>query len=178
MNMSESAPRLLGLPAEIRIQIYWYATVAFKGYVEISVRPPRGGPPGLLATCRQIREEASKLYYGQNYFLFSVAKVNPDDLPRLSSQTLGMMANNFDICIVRGFNRKNIMEWLMRIHKGGVERLYYELQYEDSYCGDEFRELFNTACRLAHDMQDQEWSRLQGHLNGMVSGLRALCYHI
>lgn len=54
-------PTLLGIPAELRNRIYRYSlTVSGK---RIDVNDPRilKGGPGLLATCRQIRQEVSPL---------------------------------------------------------------------------------------------------------------------
>ncbi|KAK4548794.1 hypothetical protein LTR36_008567 [Oleoguttula mirabilis] len=60
-----SNPSLLSIPAELRNHIYRYALVE-EG--EIRVDAPHRTQPALLCTCRQIREEASGILFGENRF--------------------------------------------------------------------------------------------------------------
>ncbi|KAK5127508.1 hypothetical protein LTR85_006847 [Meristemomyces frigidus] len=64
---------LLSLPPELRNAIYRFATVGANELIidpqQLILAPPE---PGLLSVCKQIRKEASGLYYRENLFLFSV----------------------------------------------------------------------------------------------------------
>ena len=69
---------LSGLPSEIRQHIYGYilpATVALRAVGPSSVGIAHVWLPGstaLMATCRQIHEEAAEILYGQSVFLVEV----------------------------------------------------------------------------------------------------------
>ena len=56
---------LLSLPSELRIQISRYVVVNEQ---RISVSKTDCTQPALLRTCRQIREECLKIFYGENHF--------------------------------------------------------------------------------------------------------------
>lgn len=68
--------RLLALPAELRNAIYSLVLVEPSDIV-ISTKH-YSQPPALLATCRQVREEASSLYYSLNRFHFMVSDSQPN----------------------------------------------------------------------------------------------------
>lgn len=63
MDSDTSKPvcQLLALPAEIRNQIYEIAVIESQ-----PIRESRYSQLGLLHTCRQIREESTKMFYRQN----------------------------------------------------------------------------------------------------------------
>ncbi|EME86451.1 uncharacterized protein MYCFIDRAFT_172201 [Pseudocercospora fijiensis CIRAD86] len=60
---------LLKLAPELRNRIYEHALIADSEVVKMRSHTK---PPGLLATCRQIRSEAQAMYYNQNHFRFKV----------------------------------------------------------------------------------------------------------
>ena len=64
---SRTGSRLLALPPEIRDHIYSLAVVEVKPIELLNVRPFLT-EPGLLATSRQIRAEATPIFYGENVF--------------------------------------------------------------------------------------------------------------
>lgn len=61
---------LLELPPELRNHIYEFVLVS----PDEALIMKNSSSPALLRTCRQIREEASSLYYGQNIFLITNAE--------------------------------------------------------------------------------------------------------
>ncbi|KAK5117159.1 hypothetical protein LTR85_008927 [Meristemomyces frigidus] len=62
---TQSTSRLLALPPELRDEIYRFALVEEK----IVVDATRHTTPGVLRTCRQIRKEASPIFYRENAFV-------------------------------------------------------------------------------------------------------------
>ena len=60
---------LLKLPAELRNVIYRYSLIK-QGDARIQLRDLR--PSALLYTCRQIRYEASSIYFSENNFVLTV----------------------------------------------------------------------------------------------------------
>jgi hypothetical protein len=60
----------LDLPPELRNMMYKFALVEGKGNV-IDITPQLK-PPGLLAACRQIRQECLQIWYHQNTFSIKI----------------------------------------------------------------------------------------------------------
>lgn len=71
---------LLALPAEIRNSIYEYALVLPDTMLwwDNNVLDDTFEPPGLLLTCKQIREETIQIYYTQNQFWLLLNDFVPD----------------------------------------------------------------------------------------------------
>lgn len=71
-TFKKQASRLLGLPAELRNNIYRYALISKS---RIALTDAAGGfrdPPALLRVCRQISEEAESIFWAENSFCLSL----------------------------------------------------------------------------------------------------------
>jgi len=72
-----SSSCFLGLPQEIRDEIYAYCLTAPQGRISWPARSPMNHvTSGLLASCRQIHKEAGPILYNKNIFVFN----HPSDL--------------------------------------------------------------------------------------------------
>lgn len=67
--LETTPPGLLTIPPELRNRIYEEVLVEEKK-IDLSHKDTK--PPGLLSTCRQIRDEARKIWYFQNKFHLTV----------------------------------------------------------------------------------------------------------
>ena len=113
---------LLGLPGELRNHIYTYVLVDED---RIIIDRSRFVQPGLLRSCRQIREEARSIYYLNNAFGTSVRDLDPYNLIAFKRQ-----AGNFgprtktEIVIYTWPPEQgqlawsNLMKWLEAYHNG------------------------------------------------------------
>lgn len=70
--MSQDSP-LLNLAAELRNHIYRY-TVVSAAHINIKHEQHGGIPPALLATCRQVREEVTSIFYSENTFILAFSE--------------------------------------------------------------------------------------------------------
>lgn len=66
-----SGSRLLSLAPELRNRIYRF-TLLERDQIEIEAGVSIPLPPSLLQTCRQIRQEASGIYYEESRFRFTI----------------------------------------------------------------------------------------------------------
>lgn len=64
--------RFMDLPHELRLQVYESALCKDPKIALCSIRPDQVKIPGLLHTCRQIRQDARPLFYGKNRFLIDL----------------------------------------------------------------------------------------------------------
>ncbi|KAK3115471.1 hypothetical protein LTR53_005128 [Teratosphaeriaceae sp. CCFEE 6253] len=68
---------LFRLPGELRNEIYAYALTSTEP-IEVAAKGP--GQPSLLRVCKGVRNEASKIYYGENQFRLKVLDFNGAEL--------------------------------------------------------------------------------------------------
>ncbi|KAK5117157.1 hypothetical protein LTR85_008925 [Meristemomyces frigidus] len=61
----QTMPKLLGIPPELRNHIYRYAPTD-SDLIQVNAR--NATRPDLLLTCRQLRQEASGIFFGENAF--------------------------------------------------------------------------------------------------------------
>lgn len=113
---------LFRLPPELRLLAYEFAVVDKKpktciGHHEKSHLSPR--QPALTRTCREIRAETLKLFYGSNVFEFQDANVTIDCLYRDVRSGISMEKN------ARSLDQnsvpfRNVFDWLKRIGRHNV----------------------------------------------------------
>ena len=81
---------LLSLPAELRNRIYSFTLISTKSIKIRTHSDAADGPkhvePGLLRTCRQVREECLKMYYQFNTFSLKCQVIVVPDLKELESK--------------------------------------------------------------------------------------------
>ena len=111
---------LLTLPAELRNRIYRLALCKRDGNtISTNVVPE----PPLLATCKQIRNEATAIFYRENDLVVDVGDYDSTPImavfhKHLASEKLGIMRR-----VINGIPRRpnwdNMVLWLFRTHKYG-----------------------------------------------------------
>jgi hypothetical protein len=128
----------LTLPAEIRNIIYRYVLHEDYIYAFDGTLPP--SQPGLLQVNRQLRKEASEIYYKENIFRFEIRGFNIDTLlewsrssPHRQHATLGL---RFDRTILW----KNLLKWL---------KAYYDIELRDM---GHFTDYLHNSIRAAARM--------------------------
>lgn len=117
-----SRPRLLDLPAELRIMIYNFALIQ-DDWIPLT---PDLKPPGLLATCHQIREESMQIWYIQNDFWPHV--INCDISLVLAFENHVTRVNKRRMKIyytweLSGMNWDNLMVWCQHIYTRRLPRI-------------------------------------------------------
>lgn len=127
--------RLLALPAEMRNEIYeWALTAPQDGEIDITAD---WEPPGLLATCRQIRHEALGMYFLDNTFVFNIQNCDGSLHTSWLSEFGGyVLEDGADECNLVEYhtgnpNWQNLMTWM-----GGLYGLGYNCHY---WLDDEIR---------------------------------------
>lgn len=132
--MSESV--IFKLPAEVRNMIYREVVTSPTDGTRVDI--DHGIPePGLLLTCKRIRQESLPLYYTINNFRLWDTKYNstPYIYIRLKSIALGrqyrlaLTARNM---LARHPNWSNLIIWLQRYHQGSVNWKFV-LRKADAY---------------------------------------------
>ena len=86
----ETTVSILDLPAEVRNQIYHDAIVSSTPMI-VTSRSPFIQQPALLATCKQIQNEALAMFYTQNIFQSADLHTSIACLNRMSLQTRPML---------------------------------------------------------------------------------------
>jgi hypothetical protein len=111
------SPPLLELPGELRNRIYQLCLVSNPIIINSTTFPE----PSLLKTCKQVRKEASTIFYGENQFQawtrdfdFSPAMVMLGKTP--SFKDIGRMPLQLRILIRGRPNWCNLEVWLRRRH--------------------------------------------------------------
>lgn len=139
MSATPTGPcHLLELPAELRNSIYRYVLLGYwKNWMEDQTRPIVDiedhdfEQPSLLRTCRQIRSEASPIYYLQTHFYLTIHNFDPEIVHRLHRQMVRYWSNSDNQlqnkfkhrCLVTsgpGFGWNNLMAWLKLYYDGEV----------------------------------------------------------
>ena len=75
-NRGSDKHHLLGLPAEVRNRIYRFSIIKSDEWIQLSATSPL--LPGLLSTCKQIREETINLYFTENKFEIELLDYNAE----------------------------------------------------------------------------------------------------
>lgn len=138
MAAAQSTPcRLLGLSAELRNKIYRDVLLE-KNWIQVDTRgwpaPVRAvrtdtnvfAQPGLLRTCRQIRAEASSIYYLMNTFGFDVLDCDAEKVIAFCKQSgvhwktmrLDTMIGTYCVSSPDEVVWSNLWTWLEAYHKG------------------------------------------------------------
>ncbi|KAK5171288.1 uncharacterized protein LTR77_004432 [Saxophila tyrrhenica] len=107
--------RLMGLPAELRNEIYRYALVRKNKYhIKHGKRQPK--EPGLLLANKQIREEAASIYYQENTFYFVVVDNNARPYLEWTRASELHHGSNYLVHIRPSTNYNNLIDWTRRFH--------------------------------------------------------------
>lgn len=105
-----STPTLLSLPPELRLLIFEAALV--EGEIKVKAHTT---PPALLATNRQIRDEASGIWYTQNSFHFRIddcdASIAYKFFRRTAYERLCPSQTNFTFVIKGKPTWDNLLDW-------------------------------------------------------------------
>ena len=118
--LNDDTPRckFIELPAELRNRIYRLALLepdAIK--INDSSTPQE---PSLLSACRQIRQEAISIYYGENHFELQVADLDPTTAQKwLSGSTLRLKSKH-RYKIDNSNNWKNLLRWIKGVLDGEI----------------------------------------------------------
>ena len=113
--------RLLSLPGELRNRIYRFAIVGTRT-IEIDIARWSTHQPELLKTCKQVRQEALRLFYMENKISTNIHDWNP--ILKYHFQQL-MIAHDIRPLHLHhyfsgGPNWKNLMDWLRGVHEGRI----------------------------------------------------------
>lgn len=162
---------LLSLPAELRNRIYRLVLLRHR-----TIRVTKSGfnqGSGILATCKQIRYEALKIYYYENAFSVSTPKWNTDALVCFNTQIcrLGLQVEpGKGMCIFTIIDRAslephwaNLLEWARLLHSKTMSWTHSnkESYALSGYCGtvayNVGRAMRITACQ----MRALPWSQVK-----------------
>ncbi|KAK4613901.1 hypothetical protein CLAFUW4_09311 [Fulvia fulva] len=111
--------KLLELPAELRNKIYRYS-ICEKDGIEV----PRTGreQPGLTRTCKQIRKEATAIYYLENIFLVDAPGFDRYTCERIERQARAHVnIGKLDFLIdteAYSYSWSELVKWLKLYHDG------------------------------------------------------------
>lgn len=165
---SKSDSRLLSLPAELRNRVYRLVLLENRPIRVTQSGFDQGG--GLLSTCKQIRQEALKIYYYENKFLVITPKWNTDTLVSFHTETLRLQlrVGPYGVrCNLASTSQEphwaNLLEWARRLHS---RELSWWSSNEDGYTlsGTRGTVAFNV-CRamriMACEMRAMPWSQVK-----------------
>ena len=155
-STSEIAPQatpLLNIPPELRNKIYRFSLVNtgdpfYTNWVDVNHYWPE--QPALLQTCRQIKQEATSIYYEENEFFLCVGLL--DNMPTSQHWILTQApCHHVTVNLVCSdkVSWSGLNTWLRRYYEGGVSGLHTgepHLQY---------------AFRIVKAMQDVPWSTVE-----------------
>lgn len=163
----EIKPSLLGLPAELRNEIYRYALV--EG--EITIGLAGLVQPGILRTCQQMRCEASGIYYQENNFTITI--INLRSLVPARHWLINAGLDEHRILELRGgLNWSNLNAWLRDYHE--ADR-YLKVLWNGDDGWAQYKAVGN-AFEIVDLMLDLPWSRVEAVLEKFREGLRATSY--
>ncbi|EME42609.1 hypothetical protein DOTSEDRAFT_26183 [Dothistroma septosporum NZE10] len=112
---------LLGIPGELRNQIYGYVLLE-GGLVKLDAQDHQ--LPGLLRTCRQIRDEATEIYQTENNFQVDAWNMKLCIPQNYADHWMSTLEHSHFWITMRGTpNWENFMVWLKRYSTGEVPGL-------------------------------------------------------
>ncbi|KAK5117155.1 hypothetical protein LTR85_008923 [Meristemomyces frigidus] len=112
----EGRTTLMGLPPELRNHIYRFALVDETG--DLRVDAGHRLQPGLLRTCRQIREEATNIFFLENTFRINSIGLAPP-VPERHWLTTRKSTRTVTIALPGPWDWANLKGWLRRCHQTG-----------------------------------------------------------
>ena len=144
---------LLSLPAELRNTIYRYALLEPD---EIEVERQQHMQPALLRICRQVRSEASPMFYNENKF-----KAVSTDLSAIAPAThwtnTKVSDSNLDIFAYGDMSWANLKSWLKRYHAREIAGM--------GPGGEQKRfEVVARAFGMVEEMEEVQWSVVENVL--------------
>ncbi|KAK4500771.1 hypothetical protein PRZ48_008961 [Zasmidium cellare] len=155
-------PTLFTLPAELRNRIYHYAVVDPNANGETVIDHTNYAQPALLRGSRQLRYEASPVFYYENVFRFSCPDFDCTALVSFSKHYRrywgSHRAGKFKFEI--GGQRKdwgNLMRWLRLVHARVVPALN-RVSTQDDMSG---RSLASRAMAVVRELRDLPWARVR-----------------
>lgn len=162
----------LELPGELRNHIYRDTF----GQDELTIDSPTFPEPALLAVCKQVRKEASPIFYTERKFKTIVQ--NQDSTLWIVGQRKGVLVfNEFDVgmhletVVYRSPNWKNLLVWLHRMHKAHLPCPFAMEGHIDNSPAD-------AACYAMFvcvwKLRDLEWGRVEPILEEMHKVLVAI----
>ncbi|KAK6392664.1 hypothetical protein LTR65_003437 [Meristemomyces frigidus] len=162
---------LLRLPPELRLSIWEFALVE-DGPVRVT---PLLQQPGLLRTCRQIREEAMKTWLHSNFFWFDVVDCDATLIKafvkhaRQLISTLGLALTLRGGCDGNGREHwRNLVEWCTAVRSG---QAFVVLKSDDL---NRMGRVVAAAHAITPDYADCTWQECEKaleHLRFAVGGL-------
>ncbi|KAK5122022.1 hypothetical protein LTR85_004268 [Meristemomyces frigidus] len=161
--------RLLALPGELHNRIYQH-TLVEEDELEVTATGP--GQPGLLRTCKAIRNEASSFYYAENRFAlrlvdFDGAAFTPFGRQYECYVPKGRVNVGFSI---RGRpNWANLMRWVKDLYLGNSVRP----NLQEPSCRDDY--VVGAAFKLLDEMKWRGWDKLERVLEAYHHGLKWTC---
>ncbi|KAK3701623.1 hypothetical protein LTR37_015374 [Vermiconidia calcicola] len=151
------------LPAELRNNIY---ELVLRNRYAIHVEKGLSLPP-LLATCSEIRDEASSIWYRDNKFIAGVKNCNATTLNAFSEHACTVGQRDYfeiGIALMGPPNWKNLVQWCQAIWKDGNAR---RMEWAEDLKEDE-----DIVCR-AHDIamryKGKDWEACLGALKRLRS---------
>lgn len=106
-----STSALLSLPPEMRNRIYRFALLHENDILtQTGSKPP--ADPAILRTCRQLRNEASGIYYQENDIVFEVESYDIDTYVRWTERSIHRRKANVKFRMSAPPNWANLLRWL------------------------------------------------------------------
>lgn len=149
------------LSAELRNEIYELALVSSD---EIKITKETFAQPALLCTCRQIRAEASKIYYVQNQFSTRISRLDASLLHAFYQQCKhavrpeGLSGNGVALDFdwdPRDAYWPNFLQWM---------KWFYDDEITGVACPDDCLGglccTMNAAFHIVDELQDLRWERV------------------
>ncbi len=123
--------------------------------------------PGLLRTCKQIRQEAERIFYQHNYIWVTITdyKLEPHPNHWVWRDTwdgplveVAFVSDKSDFVVWRNF-----MEWLKLYHAGGTKTRPQEATEDSPRVGFTVEAMFN----IVDGLKECEWRHVQCALDAM-----------
>ena len=118
-----SKPSLLGIPAELRNNIYRLALIKDKR-IDISYWQSEPTEPGLLQVCRQTRAESKEIYFKENKFFITVEGADATEYVKWAQLSELHKKADCDACLTGDdvFASHDLEAWLKAFYEGECER--------------------------------------------------------
>ena len=121
----QSTSPLLKLPGELRNRIYRFALITHD-HIRLPVTTRTFPEPALLATNKEIRREASSLFYSENHFMIEVRDFDSTACVIFSHKIAyveGLKTARYRFSwLSKRPNWANLHLWLFRLHSGKFAR--------------------------------------------------------